>query len=53
MSITTYIRQEDMTIDKQEVLSDPKKFSWLKKGHCMGAEETVTLTTGILNIDGS
>lgn len=51
MKIDTYIRQEDVSIDKQEELRDPTKFSWLKKGHCMGADEFADLTTGIFNLD--
>jgi hypothetical protein len=53
MKIDTWIRQEDSTVDRQDVLSGPSKFTWLKKGHCMGAEDKVDLASGILNIDGS
>ena len=42
-----------MSVDKQERENQPSKFSWLKKGHCMGAEEKTDLMSGILNIDGS
>lgn len=51
MKIDTWIRQEDSTIDKQEFLNEPAKFSWLKKGHCMGSEEFASLTEGILNLN--
>lgn len=51
MSIDTYIRQEDLSIDKQEELNPPTKYSWLKKGHCMGADEFADLTEGVLNLD--
>lgn len=40
-----------MSIDHQSELSEPTKYSWLKKGHCMGAEEFADLTGGILNLD--
>ena len=51
MDITTWIRQEDMSIDHQVDLQPPTKYSWLKKGHCMGSEEFNDLTSNILNLD--
>lgn len=53
MSLSTYIKQEDMSIDEQKKLHYPSKYSWLRKGHCMGAEEFTDLTQGILNIGTS
>ena len=42
-----------MSIDYQKDLTNPSKFSWLKKGHCMGSEEVASYLTGVLNLDQS
>jgi hypothetical protein len=40
-----------MSIDNQDEEYPPAKYSWLKKGHCMGAEEFADATEGFLNLD--
>lgn len=40
-----------MSIDKQEEENPPTKWSWLKLGHCMGADDFADATTGFFNLD--
>ena len=51
MDIDTYIRQEDWSIDRQEEMNDPTKFSWLKKGHCLGSEDVPNVLASLVNVD--
>lgn len=39
MTIDTWIRQEDGTVDEQVEISEPSAFSWLKSDHCFSSEE--------------
>ena len=42
MSVDTWIRQQDGTVDDQAQINEPYSFSWLKSDHCFGSEETLT-----------
>jgi hypothetical protein len=51
MDIDTWIRQEDYSIDRQEEMNEPTKFSWLKKGHCLGSEDVPSTLAGLVNVN--